>query len=288
MFAGSMISEGSKKTYLSKLKKLNGNKVPTDLLFLKDTKGILTQIEAIPNPNTRRSSIIAVVSVLKDNKKFKKEYELYHAEMMKINSILNKNSFKSDSTKAKQSNVKMDEILAIQKELAEVLPLIQKKRKITDEQLQQLHDLVVSSLYSLLPPRRNVDYSEMVIGTPTDDKTKNYFSKGQLFFNCYKTQGTYKQHVIDVPTGLNEILKLWIKFKPKDNHLLVKLSGEKYKPTEMTGLLKRVFKNDSMGVSVLRNVFLSDKYSDVMAGLKKDTAQMGTSVGVANSTYIKS
>jgi hypothetical protein len=287
LFGGSKLSDGSKATYMSKLKKINQNKVPTDLLFLKDTAEILEQIEAIPNPNTKRSALIAVVSVLKDNKKFKKIHDLYHAEMMNMNTVLNKESFKSDATKAKQANVKMDEILARQKELAEVMPLIAKKRKITDEQLGQLHDLVVSSLYTLLPPRRNIDYSEMVVAVPTDDKTKNYYNKGQFFFNCYKTQGTYKQQVIDVPTELNDIIKTWIKFKPKNEYLLVKLTNTKYKPSDMSNLLKKVFKNDAVGVSVLRNVFLSDKYSDVMAGLKKDTAQMGTSVLVANSTYIK-
>jgi hypothetical protein len=287
MFGGSTLSEGSKATYLSKLKKLNNNKTPTEVAFLKDTAAILAQIEAIPNPNTRRGAIIAVVSVLKDNKKFKKEYEQYHAEMMKINAVLNKNSFKSDATKAKQDNVKMEDILGIQKELAAVVPLIGKKRKITDEQLQQLHDLVVASIYTLLPPRRNIDYSEMVVAAPTEE-TKNYYHAGKFYFNVYKTKGTYKQQIVDVPAELIDILKLWIKFKPKSDHLLVKLpAGDKYAPTEMTALLKKVFKNDSMGVSVLRNVFLSDKYSDAMAGLKRDAEQMGTSVGVANSTYIK-
>ena len=288
MFAGSKLSDGSKATYMSKLKRLNGNKVPTDLTFLKDTKGILEQIDKIENPNTKRSALIAVVSALKGNKKFEKIYSLYHEKMMSMNTILNKESFKSDATKAKQSNVKMDEVLARQKDLATVLPQIVKKRKITDEQLSQLHDLVVTSLYTLLPPRRNVDYSEMVIGSPTDDKTKNYYNKGQFFFNCYKTQGTYKQQVIDVPTELNDILKVWIKFKPKNEYLLVKLpANTKYKPSDMSSLLKKVFKNDAVGVSVLRNNFLSFKYSDSMADLKKDSEKMGTSVGVALGTYIK-
>ena len=47
LFGGSNISAGSKKTYTSKLKKLNGDKTPTDLLFLKDTKTVLEQIEKI-------------------------------------------------------------------------------------------------------------------------------------------------------------------------------------------------------------------------------------------------
>ena len=128
LFGGSQISEGSKSTYMSKLKKLNGNMVPTDVNFLKNTKSIMEQIELIPNPNTRRSSIIAVVSVLKDNKKFKKQYTIYHAEMMKINSVLNKTSYKSDSTKAKQDNVNMADLLARQKELAAIMPIIQKRR----------------------------------------------------------------------------------------------------------------------------------------------------------------
>ena len=129
MFGGSSISDGSKKTYMSKLKKLNQNKIPTDLMFLKDTAGILSQFEAISNPNTRRSSIIAVVSVLKDNKKFKKIYSLYHQAMMSMTTVLNKQSFKSDKTKEKQANVKYDEVLARQKDLATVLPQIQKKTK---------------------------------------------------------------------------------------------------------------------------------------------------------------
>ncbi len=122
MFGGSSISEGSKATYMSKSKKLNQNKIPTDLMFLKDTKAILAQIEAIPNPNTKRGALIAVVSALKGNTKFKKIYDLYHAEMMNMNTILNKDSFKSTATKAKQATVKMDDILGVQKDLAAILP----------------------------------------------------------------------------------------------------------------------------------------------------------------------
>jgi len=291
LFGGSTISDGSKKTYTSKLKKLNGNKIPTDLNFLKDTKSILEQIEAIPNPNTRRSSLIAVVSVLKNEKKYKKEYDIFHTEMMKLNAILNKTSHKSDATKAKQENTSMDDILAIQKELETILPIIKGKRKITDEQLKQLHDLVIVSIYTLLPPRRNLDFSEMIVGVPTEDKTKNYYHKEQFIFNTYKTAGKdHKQQVVDVPKNLQEILKLWIKLKPKGcEYLLVKLpSNEKYKVTDMTNMLKKVFNNENMGVSILRNVYLSDKYSDAMKDLKEDVKEMGSSVGVALGTYIKS
>jgi hypothetical protein len=38
---------------------------------------------------------------------------------------------------------------------------------------------------------------------------------------------------------------------------------------------------------MLRNIFLTDKYSDVIEELKKDTSAMGTSVGTAMNNYIK-
>jgi hypothetical protein len=207
---------------------------------------------------------------------------------MKLNAILNKTSHKSEATKEKQDNVSMTEILELQKQLQAIIPIIKGKKKITEEQLKQLHDLVIVSLYTLLPPRRNSDFSEMMIGTPTEDKDKNYYHKGSFYFNCFKTAGTYKQQVIKLPKELDDIIKIWIKLKPKGcDYLLVKLpSNEKYKTTDMTGLLKKVFKNDNVGVSVLRNTFLTEKFGDAMKDLKKDAIDMGTSVGVALNTYI--
>ena len=38
---------------------------------------------------------------------------------------------------------------------------------------------------------------------------------------------------------------------------------------------------------MLRNIFLTDKYTDVMSELKNDTKNMGTSVSTALNNYIK-
>ena len=38
---------------------------------------------------------------------------------------------------------------------------------------------------------------------------------------------------------------------------------------------------------MLRNIFLTDKYSDLTIELKNDTKNMGTSVDVALNNYIK-
>jgi len=58
------------------------------------------------------------------------------------------------------------------------------------------------------------------------------------------------------------------------------------KSQDITRLLNTVF-GKSIGSSMLRNMYLSNKYSNIVEDLKKDTKNMGTSVGVALSTYIK-
>jgi hypothetical protein len=67
-------TDRTRKLYLSNLRRLNDGKDVASLNFLKKTGDILKQIEAVPNPNTRRSYYIAVVSVLQDVKGFKKYY----------------------------------------------------------------------------------------------------------------------------------------------------------------------------------------------------------------------
>jgi len=290
LFGGSRekpLSEGSKKTYMSKLKKLNDNNQLVDLKFLKDTEQILKKIEEVQNPNTRRSFIIAVVSVLKDNKKYKKEYDIYHKYMMGINGVLNKESFKSEKTKEKHKGVNMEELLKNYDELKQVIPDIGKKRKITEEQYEKLRLLLLQSLYLLIAPRRLLDYTAMIVEKPAEDKDYNYYSDGKFYFNNYKTKDAFKQQIIDVPKDLQDIIKIWLKYKSKDNnYLIVKKSGTPYTTPELSTDIKIIFNNPSMGVSVLRGEYLKNKYGKLSTEMKEDVKNMGTSIEMANNTYI--
>lgn len=281
------LSVGSIKTYTSKLNKLNDNKTITDLKFLKDTETILSKINKVENPNTRRSFIISVVSALKDNKKYAKEYDIYHKYMMDINQVLNKESFKSEKTKEKHKGVNMEELLKNYDELKQVITDIGKKRKITEEQYEKLRLLMIQSLYLLVAPRRLLDYTAMRIEKPTEDKEHNYYFDNKFYFNNYKTKGSYKQQITDVPKDLQDIIKLWLKFKSKDNnYLIVKKSGTPYTAQELSTELPIIFNNPSMGVSVLRGEYLKNKYGKFSTEMKEDVKNMGTSMAVGNDIYI--
>ncbi len=55
---------------------------------------------------------------------------------------------------------------------------------------------------------------------------------------------------------------------------------------QMTKILNKIF-NKNISSRMLRNIYLSNKYSKVMKDLKNDTINMSTSVDVAISNYIK-
>ena len=78
-----------------------------------------------------------------------------------------------------------------------------------------------------------------------------------------------------------------LKNKKHDVHFLVWMDGEPInKSGDITEILNKIF-GRNIGSSMLRNIYLSSKYSGMMNDLKKDTADMGTSVDVAMNTYIK-
>jgi hypothetical protein len=130
-----------------------------------------------------------------------------------------------------------------------------------------------------------------------DDKF-NYLDmdKKQFIFNNYKTQGKYHLVVVPIEDELMKVIPLYLanhheKFKLKNKthniHFLKTFYNEDIiKSQDITRLLNKVF-GKSIGSSMLRNLYLSNKYSGMVEDLKNDVKDMGTSVDVALNNYIK-
>ena len=281
VYEGKNISDSSKKLYLHNLTKLNGN-VIKNINFLSKVEDIKPKLDGL-KPNTRRSYLIAILSAIKDKPKMKKAYDVYYPLLMELNKGLKDNTEKTD--KVKENWISQDEVKAKQKELESILPL--KKKTITEDVYNSLLDLVVLSLYTLQPPRRNKDYVDMVY-VSGDDKTKNYLTDDSFIFNNFKTAKTYKEQTIKINPELLAILNVYKKYKPKEStNFLVMYDGTPLKTsTQMTRMLNRIL-GKKIGCSMLRAIFLTDKYGDETKELKEDTEAMGTSSETAMSNYIK-
>ena len=293
------LSQNSINLYKRNLLKLNDNKPIKSFNFLKNKEEILSKIKEL-KPTTQRSYIISICSVLRDIPKYKKMYDEYFELLKEFNNELKVNTDKSE--KQEKNWISQEEVLSVHKKLKEdVINLLKKKRKIDKAVFNKLLHYMILSLYTLINPRRNKDYSLMKISSNTDDENHNYLiidKKNIMKFilNKYKTDKKYHSVKIDVPDDLKEVIQLYLKYHPLKAELkkkeydipfLVDEQGKALKKsTEITKILNKIF-GKNISSSMLRNIFLTDKYGDVMEELKKDTKAMATSVDVAMNNYIK-
>jgi hypothetical protein len=282
-FAGRDMTESSKKLYMANLRRLAGNEF-TSLKFLADTDAVLKRIAEM-KPNTGRTYLIAVVSALKGKPRTKRLQKAYYDAMMTSNAALKDQSGKSERYKA--AEMPWEAVLAKQAELAAVVPEVKRKKTLTAEQYTRLCQLVLLSLYTLMSPRRALDYTAMVVGPPTDNKNHNFYHEGVMTFNRFKTAPTAGTQTLQVPPELQSILALYLKHKRFDSpNLLHTARVDHMTPTTLTTALSTLF-GKRVGVSMLRSLYLTSKFGASTQALKADTAAMGTSPAMAEAVYIK-
>jgi len=284
------ISDSFKKLYTRNLMKLNNDMPINNFNFLKEPKQILNMIKDY-KPTTQRSYIIAICTVLK-NSKHQNLYDMYFEILSNFNNQLKVRTEKSE--KQMDNWLSNDNINKISEDLK--LKVVKKVRN--KEDYNNLLNYLVLSLYTLHPPRRNVDYSLMKISNNMNDDKYNYLDlkKGQFVFNNYKTQGKYNQVVVPIEEDLLKVIELYLNNHPEksklknknyDVHFLKSFYNEPIeKSQEITRILNKIF-GKNIGSSMLRNMYLSNKYSNVIEELKDDVADMSTSLGTALNNYIK-
>lgn len=283
------ITPSTLKLYETKLRLLNDNKPIKNVNYLYDINNIKSKIEDF-KPNTRRSYIISIVSILKcltmpDKKPIKKLIKLFN-DYSKIMDEYNIN-LKDQTTITEGTQVLTPE------EIENVYKEVKEKALNKKSSKQQQQDYLILSLYTLTPPRRNKDYIYMkVIKNYRDELSYeyNYYDGSKFYFNNYKTNKKYKQQIVDVPDELQTIINNYIKDqKINDNDFLLTNGNNEDLTTHtniMTNILNRIFKS-KVGSSMLRRSFLTNKYGNTKNELNNDTIAMGTSLGTANSNYIK-
>jgi hypothetical protein len=294
IFETKRITDSSKKLYTSNLIRLNDGKEITNFKFLESPENIAEMVSK-SKPNTQRNYYIAICSIMselkKDSKKYQKLYDIYYKILMDLNVSL-KDQTKMTDTET-ENWITQDEITDLLNKSKLVLDEIKNKRKISPEIYDRLLDLVILGLYTLMPPRRNIDYILMKI-IPEDNTEFNYLDlkNKQFILNNYKTAGTYKTQKIDINPELFEIIKKYVSLRPDKSNtsntsFLVKYDGTPF--TESNQMSKRlnIIFGKKISSSMLRKMYLTDKYSDTIEEMKKDAEAMGTSTSVMTTNYIK-
>lgn len=231
--------------------------------FLKDS-----------NLNTKKSMLAMLVS-LTDNDEYRKE-------MMRVADEVRVQNDKQEKTTKQQENwMDWEEVLQHYALLYKrVLPLWT-KTKLTPAETDALMDVVLLSMYVLVPPRRSTDYAKFKL-RDIDTSKDNYLGKGKLIFNDYKTDKTYGRQEVKVPPKLKTILNKWAT-KHNNDYLLFDRQGRPLTNSKITLRLNRIFEGKKISSSMLRHIYLTHLYRDMPALRQmEDTAKdMGHSIDEA-------
>ena len=132
---------------------------------------------------------------------------------------------------------------------------------------------------------------EVVEDMPTDpNPNANYLvlSDHTFVFQKYKTRKHYGTQEQEIPEDLMAAVTLYLKHRPsnKSERLIVGYGGEPLSNTNgITRLLNRAF-GQKIGATMLRHIFLTDKYAQNVLDRQVDALKMGHSVETAQG-YIK-
>ena len=296
------VAESTADAYLKTLTILNDKKPFKNLTFLKKTEDILTRVAEYAD-STQRAVLATIVSVLSlhtETPAKKRLHELYREKMMgKVEETKKADEGKEGQKTKKQTEnwVSWDEVKSKKEELAKEVDASRSKKTLLVGDYEHLLSLVVLSLYTDIQPRRNQDYTEMMVvkqwktDMPT---THNYYDiKGKRFvFNKFKTAKTYGQQIVELPPSLLATLTYYIKRHPlakevkTDYPLLVDAHGTPLTAVNaITRILNKLFGGKKVGSSMLRHIFITEKYGGAKTEMERDATAMAHSVAEQQKVY---
>jgi len=281
------VSASTIKTYNTILKtiykKVFGTDETPDIEKFKDVEKIFEYIKDAPlqTQKTKLSAIMALAPVA-----------VYRNRIYEIQKELTKETEKSEMTeKLEIAEITPEEMKAVVKSVKKNADAINKKSELTMKDLQDIQNYIIVSLYhGHIPPRRAIDFTEMVL-IPTDKTAENYIDlkKSKFVFNQYKTATVYGTQEVAIPPALKRILKKWIALIPDDvNHLLFNSKKEQLTNVSLHQRLNEIF-GPNKGINSLRHYYLTQNHADTIRGTDKlaaDMVAMGSNINQAK-TYIK-
>lgn len=292
------------KTLINLHKKIYNHEQIKSLNFLKHVDKIEDVISENYKDNTQKSiynTLSSILHPLKEKKGYKKVYEFYKEKANDLGDKIQKETNKNEKTDTQKENwMSWDDILKIRNELHDDVDNIKKKKNISEKDYETLLKNVVLSLYTYLPPRRNEYQNILIVPNDKDlDDKKNYYvlDENKFILNSYKTSKKYGSQEIEVPDELEKAISNYLlyhtlfnnnKKKKKDYEipLLVNRSGQPLtQVNSLTRILNKIFKKN-IGASMLRHIYLSDKYGDELDEMKEDADAMGHGLNMQKQ-YIK-
>ena len=294
------VTESTATAYVKTLYMLNDKVAFKTLAFLKNTDEILKKIATYAD-NTQKAIFTTVASVLslyKDKPTYKKVYSFYYDKMMGKAKDMRESHKPSEKTEKQQESwLSWEEVQKKKNEIKEDVVKFANNKILNPEQFSKLLSYVILCIYTDIPPRRNQDFLDMVVvkkwseSMPSDINYLDITGR-QFVFNKFKTSKTYGQQKVSIPDDLMMAVATYLRHHPigkskKANNFpfLVGADGSPMTAVNaITRILNKVF-GKKIGSSMLRHIYITDKYGDTKTQQEADATAMGHSVAEQQGTY---
>jgi hypothetical protein len=276
------LGANSIKTYISSLTSIN-KKMDGELTiewYDKHSKEIILFLDKSNSNSKTSKTILSAIYILTSNKEI-------HDKMIELSDSVNKEYKTNKKTEKQVDNwISSDKIKDIYKDYYDKTIKIIKQRIINkyDTELVIKYLLLGFLSGSILAPRRSRDYALLKIRNYNKD-VDNYYEKGVCYFNNYKTKNVYGRQTLLLPKELNDVIKKFNKINPTD-YMLFSTNGNPLSSSQITKILNDIF-GLNVSTSMLRHIFLSDKYSNVEEQMKQDAIAMGHSSNTQSEYIVK-
>lgn len=275
------LNDSSIKTYASMIRNFlkrikpdfDEEKLPEDY-FEKNSKVVLDKLK--DEPLTRRKTILAgIISLTNQNNNHN---DVYRIQMLNdIHSYKNEQYKQEMTTKQKENHLSQDEIDAVYRKYQKDYTSLLKKEQLTKQELNHLQDFIILSIYTLIPPRRLVDFTEFRL-KDIDTDNHNYYKDKSFVFNTYKTAKTSGTQIVPIPKKLQQLISKYEKLNPYPT-LLFDSKGNQLTPAKLNVKINKIF-GKKIGVNGLRHTYVTER---VLQGMPKLTELMKTAKEMGHS-----
>lgn len=285
------LQQSTVDSYILHLSSLHDKEPFNDLDWLTNIDHIKDIIKG-KSCGSAKTYLAVVLTTLGTNPlKFKALHKKYTTLFNEKKKLCDATDTSKKTAKQEKSWISWDKVLERQADLKDKIKNIPSVSVISDMNYKKLLNYMVLSLYTLLPPGRNIDYTLMDVlkngYTATMPKDVNYLDvkNHKMIFNIFKTVKDEGQQIVsyaDRPE-LIQAIETYLSHHPlntgKESQFpfLVRHNGTPIRlSSQMTMLMNAIFKKN-IGPGMLRHIYLSDKYN--IGDMEKDAKLMRHSLG---------
>ena len=288
------------KQYIKSLNKLKDLFESDNYEFLKEPNEVMEKLSNLHFTTIRNTlnAVIVYLMAVDGDKDIIKTYTEKRDELNKQYVEEQEKGIISD--KQSKNFATKEELNKMIEEMETQLKPIRKKEELSKKEKALLQVYTIFNIYMKMPMRN--DIAGMIAlkqgafnKLPKEERDSNNYlviNKNNLYFilNNYKTKGTYNELKLDIEDkGLKKILFYFLK-RNGEGVLFKSQVGTPLTSNALTQLLTKISKRymgKSVSTTMLRKIYLSDKYSDVKDEMKKDSKMMGHSLDEALTVYVK-